>query len=62
MYSSGDRVLVEEAWEDETGAYHDEYATVVAVDGSQLTLEFDDPRVDKFLYGAVYDDLDVQPA
>lgn len=32
----GQIVLVEQAWEDETGAYHDEWATVCSVDPVRL--------------------------
>ena len=31
----GDRVLVEQAWEDEAGNYHDDFATVKDVRGAQ---------------------------
>lgn len=48
----GDRVLVEQAWEDETGNYHDEYAIVKDEQGvDNFVLTFDDPRVDDFLDG-----------
>ncbi len=47
----GDRVLVEQAWEDEGGAYHDDYAEVVAIENGEATLKWEDPKVDEFLKG-----------
>lgn len=48
---AGDRVFIEQAWEDEAGYFHDAYAEVigVAADG-ELRLLFDDKAVDDF-YG-----------
>lgn len=57
----GSRVFVEQAWEDQTGNYHDEYATVKAIDQrGRLSLTFDTPEVTKFLQGAEYRAEDVE--
>lgn len=47
----GDRVFIEQAWEDESGYFHDAYAEVigVAADG-ELRLRFEDKAVDDW-YG-----------
>lgn len=47
----GDRVFIEQAWEDEAGNYHDAFAEVIGKeDDGELRLKFDDKRVDDF-YG-----------
>lgn len=57
----GERVLVEQAWEDETGQYHDEYAVITNIgDDDLLTLNFDEPKVNEFLAGAEYHPNDIQ--
>jgi hypothetical protein len=48
----GDRVLVEEAWEDESGYYHDAFAEVVGIENGEAKLKFEDKRVDEFLKGS----------
>ena len=49
----GDRVLVEQAWEDEAGHYHDDYATVVNLDDQQnVVLKFEDEKIQEFLEGS----------
>lgn len=45
----GDRVLVEQAWEDESGAYHDDYAEVVAIENGEVFLKWEDPKVEKWM-------------
>lgn len=47
----GDTVLVEQAWEDETGNYHDEYAEVLSVKEGLAELKFFEANeeVQKFL-------------
>ena len=56
----GDRVMVEQAWEDETGAYHDEHAEIVALmsDGT-AHLEFDLGEYDPESFESVKADLDL---
>lgn len=52
--SIGDIVMVEEAWEDEAGHYHDEAARILAIDErGELSLDFFEARrnVKKFLKG-----------
>ena len=46
----GKRVLVEQAWEDEAGYLHDEWAEITGIneDGS-LALRFDTKKVNDFL-------------
>jgi hypothetical protein len=39
----GSIVLVEEAWEDEAGDYHDEFAEVVSLDPLKLKFMNEDP-------------------
>lgn len=57
----GSRVFVEQAWEDQVGNYHDEYATVSKIDDrGRLSLIFDLPEVTKFLKGAEYRAEDVE--
>ena len=37
----GDEIMVEEAWEDEAGQYHDEQAKIIGIDErGELALEF----------------------
>ena len=58
---AGDRVLVEQAWEDEAGNYHDEYATVTHVrDDGSIDLKFDERRINEFLRSAEFKVSDVQ--
>lgn len=39
----GDEILVEQAWEDETGNYHDEYAKIIEINKKgEMTLDFYD--------------------
>jgi hypothetical protein len=57
----GDRILVEEAWEDETGAYHDEYADVVGIKNGFLKLQFDRAEVASFLADAEFREEDYEP-
>ena len=48
----GDTICVEEAWEDERGAYHDEYAKVLGIDDrGEMQLDFFEAsdEVKKFL-------------
>lgn len=57
-------ILIEQAWEDESGQYHDEYAKVLSIsaDGT-MTLEFPcaTPEVQEFLEGAIYNAYDYLP-
>jgi hypothetical protein len=54
-FKIGDRVLVEEAWEDEAGHYHDDFATVKNIRGGSTYLKFDRPEIDAFLDGCDYE-------
>jgi hypothetical protein len=48
----GDKIFVEQAWEDETGNYHDEYAEIKAIneDTGELDLDFyNSPQVNESL-------------
>jgi len=54
-FKVGDRVLVEQAWEDEAGHYLDEYATVKDVRGGSIYLKFDKLEIDEFLDGCDYE-------
>ncbi len=58
----GDKVLVEQAWEDESGAYHDEYAFVKKVNkDGRLDLEFEGTSIeaDEFLQYCEFFEKDV---
>lgn len=58
----GDTIYVEQAYEDESGAYHDEYAEVLEIDDQGfMKLSFDDPKVTEFLTGADYYVNDYEP-
>lgn len=47
----GDRVFIEQAWEDGAGHFHDAYAEVIGIaDDGELRLRFEDKAVDDF-YG-----------
>jgi len=52
----GDVIWMEEAWEDETGAYHDEEAKVEAVEDGRLVLSWPNvcPAVAEFLRGCEF--------
>jgi hypothetical protein len=54
-FKVGDRVFVEQAWEDHAGHYHNEYATVKEIRGLSIYLTFDKPEVDEFLDGCDYE-------
>lgn len=49
----GDKIEVQQAWEDEAGNYHDEFAEVLSInqETGELTLDFDEapPLVKKWL-------------
>ena len=57
----GDTILVEQAWEDELGQYHDEYAKIRAINKEgKMKLNFEDvsQEVREFLQGAEFDSKD----
>lgn len=60
----GDEILVEQAWEDGSGAYHDEYAKILNIneDGT-MELDFYDasPKIKEFLSGAEFKTEDYEP-
>lgn len=58
----GDTVYIEQAWEDTTGQYHDEYAEVKSIDeDGDMALEFDNLDVTMFLSGAEFNVKDYKP-
>ena len=57
----GDRVFVEQAWEDEAGFYHDETATVIAINNGLLDLQFERDDVTSWLRGCEYRVEDYKP-
>ena len=58
----GDKVFVEQAWEDETGFYHDEIAQVIAINESGLMeLKFERDDVTEWLRGCEYRLDDYKP-
>lgn len=58
----GDTIYIEEAWEDDAGYYHDEYAEVIEVeDDGTLHLKFDRPDVTEFLSTASFSADDYTP-
>lgn len=63
-FKIGDKVLVEQAIEDDKGNYHDEYATIIWIDedSGACKLKFDKPFVDEFLDGIEYKKEDLQLA
>lgn len=50
----GDVIEVQQAWEDESGGLHDEFATVTALDEEtgELTLDWPTPALNDFLRNA----------
>jgi hypothetical protein len=56
----GSRVLVEQAYEDEQGNFHDEFATVKNILGDAIYLLFDRPEIDEFLDGMTYEQDELQ--
>lgn len=57
----GDEIYVEQAWEDESGAYHDEYAIVQEIDDKGfMKLKFDKDEVNDFLADAEYNVKDFE--
>lgn len=50
----GDKIFVEQAWEDQTGFYHDEVAEVVAINEGLMDLRFDREEVTRWLRGCEY--------
>lgn len=58
----GDVIEVQQAWEDESGVYHDEFPVVdgIAEDG-RLTLNFGNVELNTFLEGAEFYAKDYKP-
>ncbi len=57
----GDTIEIEQAWEDEAGNYHDEFAEVLAIDADgDMKLKFDRKDITKFLSGAEFNVKDYQ--
>jgi hypothetical protein len=57
----GDTICVEQAWEDEAGHYHDEFAEVTAINDGLMTLKFGRQDITDFLEGAEYKVEDYEP-
>jgi len=59
----GDIIEVEQAWEDETGAYHDEFPEVLAIDEKtgELKLEWHRKELNDFLESAEFFAKDYKP-
>ena len=59
----GDMIEVEQAWEDETGNYHDEYAQVLSIneETGEMKLDFGRDDINEFLQGAEHFAKDYKP-
>jgi len=58
----GDTIYIEQAWEDEAGQEHDEYAEVSAIDKDGfMKLNFDREETTDFLSGADFNVKDYKP-
>lgn len=59
----GDVIEVQQAWEDESGAYHDEFPTVVGIETEtgRLELDFGEKKLNDFLSGADFFAKDYKP-
>ena len=58
----GDVIEVQQAWEDESGAYHDEFPTVLEIkENGELKLDFGNKEIDDFLEGAEFFAKDYKP-
>jgi len=57
----GSTIFIEQAWEDNRGNYHDEYAEVLSIDDKGfMKLKFPTKEITKFLDGAEYNIKDYQ--
>ena len=57
----GDTIEVEQAWEDDAGAYHDEEAEVLSIDNKgDMKLKFDRKDITEWLNGAEFNVKDFQ--
>lgn len=59
-YKIGDKVFIEQAWEDGTGRYHDEYAVILSISKTgKVKLKFEREIINEFLDSAEFtiDDL-----
>ena len=52
-FKVGDTVYVEQAWEDQAGHLHDEYAVITSIRNGGLSakLKFKNQKVNAFFYG-----------
>jgi hypothetical protein len=59
----GDMIEVEQAWEDETGNFHDEFAKVLSIneETGDMELDFDRDDINEFLQGAEHFAKDYKP-
>lgn len=57
----GDIIEIQDAWEDTSGAYHDEFPEVLAIDDDgDMKLKFDRKDITKFLESAEFNVKDYQ--
>ena len=58
----GDIIEVQQAWEDEAGVYHDEFAEVLSIAKfGEMDLKFENEIVNKFLKDAEFYAQDYEP-
>lgn len=51
----GDTICIEQAWEDESGYFHDEYAEILEIDeDGNMSLKFSNKEINKFLTNAEF--------
>jgi hypothetical protein len=56
-----DRIFIEDAWEDEAGTYHDEYAIVEAIGANGfMQLRFEREDITEFLRSAEFNVKDYE--
>ncbi len=56
----GDTILIEQAWEDESGIFNDEYATVLSIDkNGDMKLDYKRKSINGFLENATFNVKDI---
>jgi hypothetical protein len=56
----GDRVFIEQAWEDEAGHFHDDFAEIERISGGRFYLKFERPEIDEFLKGCDWEEWQLE--
>ena len=57
----GDTICIEQAWEDDNGCLHDEYAEVLEIDeDGNMSLKFSNKEINKFLTNAEFNVKDYE--